>query len=254
MEKMKSNKLTAIDEILWTLNRETPGPRMIQFFSEVDLTKVEALREQLKNGGQDQPSYTAFVIKAAAKALREHPYANRRPFVWPFIRRIVEFPGVNIAVAVERTASAELIFDADTLSLQEIVQKLRGFSDPAQKESWNWTGLERLARRCPVLMARFLASLPRFIPRLWVKYRAGSTLVTSPSKYGVDMVCGSWQWPVAFSFGLVKPRAVAVEGRVEVRRTCMVGMAFDPNLMLGAPAARFFSRFVELLGGAEDFA
>lgn len=64
------------------------------------------------------------------------------------------------------------------------------------------------------------------------------------------MICAAWQWPVAFSFGLIKPRAIVVGDKVEVRKTTMLGMTFDPNVMIGAPAARYFNRVVELLESA----
>ena len=52
-----------------------PG-NTVTFLSEVDLTEVERVRA-VATGGR-RPSYTAFVVKAVALALREFPYANRR--------------------------------------------------------------------------------------------------------------------------------------------------------------------------------
>src|SRR3954452_24084298 len=52
-----------------------PG-NTVSFLSEVDLTGVERLRSRL--AGEQRPSYTAFVAKAVALALRDFPYANRR--------------------------------------------------------------------------------------------------------------------------------------------------------------------------------
>src|SRR5262245_56626450 len=54
-----------------------PG-NTVTFLSEVDLTEVERLRGLAAQGGLRKPSYTAFVIKSVAMALRDFPYANRR--------------------------------------------------------------------------------------------------------------------------------------------------------------------------------
>src|ERR1700686_5008722 len=79
-----------------------PGPT-VTFISEVDLTELEQLRQA---AAEQKPSYTAFVIKALALALRDFPYANQRICrrAWlPFARaRLQRFEHCDIAVAAER--------------------------------------------------------------------------------------------------------------------------------------------------------
>ena len=65
-------------------------------------------------------------------------------------------------------------------------------------------------------------------------------MISSPAKYGVDMMVANWPWPIGYSFGLVKDRVIAVEGSPLVRPTMVLTMSFDRRLMGGAPAARFF--------------
>src|SRR5206468_3362367 len=86
---------------------------------------------------------------------------------------------------------------------------------------------------------------------LWVKWRGGAVLVSSPAKYGVDVVVGSWSHPLGVSFGLVKPRPVVRDGAVVARTTFTLTLNFDRRVMAGAQAARFFRRVVERLERAE---
>ncbi|HTD51926.1 MAG TPA: hypothetical protein VK780_02785, partial [Thermoanaerobaculia bacterium] len=50
-----------------------PG-NTVSFLKELDLTEIERIRRT----GPERPTYTAFVVKAVALALKQHPYANRR--------------------------------------------------------------------------------------------------------------------------------------------------------------------------------
>ena len=80
-----------------------------------------------------------------------------------------------------------------------------------------------------------------------MKYRGGAVLVSSPAKYGVDAILGTWPHPVGISFGLVKPRPVVVEGAIVARPTFFLTLNFDRRVMAGAQAARFFKRIVDIL-------
>ena len=77
-------------------------------------------------------------------------------------------------------------------------------------------------------------------------------MISSPAKYGVDMLVGNWPWPIGFSFGLVKERPVVIEGNIVARPTMMLIMSFDRRLMAGAPAARFFNAVAQALASAES--
>src|SRR4051812_42177430 len=80
-----------------------PG-NTVSFTAEVDLTEVEAVRAGAA-GQVRKASYTAFVVKAVALALRDFPYANRRVCrrAWlPLGARLQKFHNCDVAVAVER--------------------------------------------------------------------------------------------------------------------------------------------------------
>jgi pyruvate/2-oxoglutarate dehydrogenase complex dihydrolipoamide acyltransferase (E2) component len=233
----------------------------VSFLSEVDLTEVERVRAKTLPT-QSKPSYTAFVVKALALAIRDFPYANRRVTLrglWPFGGpRLQAFTRIDIAVAVERdipgspsTMFIDIIRDADAAPLDRITSSLHDLATCDVTTNKQWREFSGLITRLPTWLSTLLIRLPVYSPSHWVQYRGGPALVSSPAKYGVDAVVGTWVHPIGVSFGLVKPRPVAVGMRVEVRPTFMLTLNFDRRVMAGAQAARFFNRMVEALEHAE---
>lgn len=227
----------------------------VTFLSEVDLTEIEHARS---GAGPDRPSYTAFVAKAVALALREFPYANRRvcrpPWLLGLSVRLQRFHDCDVAVAIERelpgaeaVAFVDVIRDADNLSLQEITDRLRLLAASDETNNEQWRAFSGLIRRLPNWLSKFLIRSPYFAPSLWVKYRGGAVLISSPAKYGVDGVVTTWSWPLGISFGLVRERPVVKQGSVVACPTFSLTLNFDRRVMAGAQAARFFHRIVELL-------
>jgi pyruvate/2-oxoglutarate dehydrogenase complex dihydrolipoamide acyltransferase (E2) component len=236
-----------------------PG-NTVSFAAEVDLTEIERIRS---SSGLRKPSYTSFVVKAVALALRDFPYANRRvlrqPWGLPVGVRLQKFHRCDVAVAVERdfpgseaTAFIDMVRDADQSSLSDITEQLRDLATCDATTNAQWREFSGVITRMPVWLATFLIRLPCFVPGLWVKWRGGAALVSSPAKYGVDMVLGSWSHPLGISFGLVKPRPVVRDGSIVACTTFMLTLNFDRRVMAGAQAARFFRRLVERLERAES--
>jgi pyruvate/2-oxoglutarate dehydrogenase complex dihydrolipoamide acyltransferase (E2) component len=233
-----------------------PG-NTVSFVRLVDLTRLEEIRGQAAAAGQPKPSYTAFVVKALAQALAEFPYANRRVcrrVWWPFGIRLQRFEHRDIAVACERAmpgaecvAFADVLRNADQLSLQQCTEWLRQLSGADAESNQQWREFSGLITRTPPLLAKMLLRIPYCFPALWVRYRGGAALVSSPSKYGVDAVLGSWSWPVGVSFGLVKKSPMVRGDQVVACPSFQLSLNFDRRVMAGAQAARFFARLAELI-------
>lgn len=236
----------------------------VNFFAEVDLSRIEAYRHDPKNesGGRRIP-YTAFVVKAAAKALTEFPYANARLFArFPAFllgTSTVRFRRADMAVAVERsqpgmegTAFCDILRSADQRSLGEISDWLQVLSQATPENNQQWREFSQTIKRLPRWLAAWAIRLPCFFPSLWVKYRGGAAVVSSPAKYGVDGIAATWVWPVGVSFGLVKQRPVVRDGKILACPTFTLTMSFDRRLMAGAQAAHVFKRIVDLLEAADS--
>lgn len=237
-------------------NEISPG-RTVTFMHEVDVSAIDAHRRSTETKVGRRPSYTSYVVSAVARALREFPYANRRVIFrrfWGRGYRLQEFHQVDAAIAVERdvpdapmVAYMDVIRDADRKEVDLLTQELRKLSSATEETSPQWGSFAWIARHLPIFLARWVVLLPTRLPTLWIKYRGGAFLVTSPAKYGVDIVATSWPWPLGVSFGLVRDRCVVLDGKPAVRRTFILTVNWDRRVMAGAQAARFVARVVDIL-------
>lgn len=246
-------------EVLGSLNHENRSDCKVGMLNEVDLTQCVRLRESLGRTTGTKPSYTAFLAAAIVRAMREMPEANRIVVgAWPLYRRIVQLKRIDISVLVERdrpgleqATYAATIEHADKLDLVGITRTLQGFAQSTEETSPRWRTFKTIVEKVPAVIARRLLSVPNLSAGLWIKHRGGAVAISSPAKYGVDMMVASWPWPIGFSFGFVKPRPWVADGNLEIRTTMVVTMSFDRRLMAGAPGARFFNLVCRNLEAAE---
>ena len=233
----------------------------VTFLSLVDLTEIESIRAEAAARGERKPSYTAFVVKALALGLQEHPYANRRVCrsLWPprWRPRLQHFKRIDVTVAIERqipeaemAAFVDVIRDADRLSIAAIQERLRELAESDVTTNRQWRDYSTLVTRYPAWLGALLVRLPLLFPNLWVKYRGGAAMVSSPGKYGVDVIFANWWAPLAVSFGMVKPRPVVIGDAVVPRPTFVLTVNFDVRVMAGAQAAMFGRRVVDILEAA----
>ena len=151
----------------------------------------------------------------------------------------------------ESTAFIDIVRDADQLPLFEITEALRALSVCDVNSNRQWRQFSTLITRLPTWLSAWLIRLPCFAPGQWVKYRGGAALVSSPAKYGVDVVAATWSHPLGVSFGMVKPRPVVRDGAIIPCTTFLLTLNFDRRVMAGAQGARFFSGMVDALERAE---
>lgn len=235
------------------VEREINSGVTVTFSSEVDLSEIEEIRSACESGYK--PSYTAFVAKAVALALKEFPYANRRilragwfPF---FSTRMQQFNTCDIAVACEKNLEdievstfIDILRNAEKLSLFEITEWLHDLAHCDEVNNKQWHDYKKIIFKAPPWFAKFLIGLPVNITRLWSLWRGGAVIISSPAKYGVDAVSGAWMNPLGVTFGIVKKRPVVRGNEIVVRTTFVFSLNFDRRVMAGAQAARFFQRIV----------
>ena len=245
-------------EVVGGIMFENRGDDKVAMLSEIDMSQCIRLRNTIGAGAGQKPSYTACVAKAVALTLKTHPYANRTTLELPFFKRIVQLDEINITVAVERDSPgieqatyAGTIPRTDKWSLVALTEEMRRLANVEGEHGERWELFRKVVTKFPAPVARFILRFPRFWPGLWIQHRGGAVMISSPAKYGVDMLVGNWPWPIGFSFGLVKDRPIAIDGVVVVRPTMMLIMSFDRRLMAGAPAARFFNAVARCLHEAE---
>lgn len=233
------------------IETEIKADHMIVLHRLVDFTRTEEFRKARS------VSYTALYARAIAMVVARHPAANRRLIPIPFLHKIFpmvqQFTGVDVAVAAERTAPGmenvafiDIVRDVDTTDLATIHQKIRALQTSDEANNKQWRDLNMVAR-LPFFIGRFLVTMPRYFPSQWKKYRGGSVLISSPGKYGMDTITGSWTSPLGFSYGFVQPRPMVVDGEVQPRLSCYLIMSFDRRLLAGRPAGIVFTEIIRLM-------
>lgn len=236
-----------------------PGNTVI-FLHQVDLTEIEQIRAA---AGELRPSYTAFVAKGVALALKDFPYANRRIWTLPWIpffgTRLQKFERYDIAVACERNVPgadvatfADILRDADSKPLYDMTLWLRQLANSDAESNAQWRSYSQIITRFPAWISKRLIRLPLMIPSMYCRYRGGAVLISSPAKYGVDIVATTWSWPLGVSFGVVKDRPVVKNGQVVACPTFVLTLNFDRRVMAGAQAAKFCKRFIDTLENAQS--
>lgn len=251
--RVEANRRLVESEIL-------PG-NTVTFSTPVDLAEIEEIRASAKRDGRIRPSYTAFVAKAIALGLQEFPYANRRLYKrpwWPFIGHIQRFHRCDVTIAAERdvegaesVAFVDVLRDVDRLSLEEITTWLSALANSTEATNKQWREFSQVTR-LPWFVAAPLLRLPLYFPSLWMKWRGGAAMISSPAKYGVHSVVATWPWPLGFSFGFVSRRPfVDDDGQIVVRTCFDLVLNFDRRIMAGAPAAKFFVRIIRALERAK---
>ena len=240
------------------LNRENQGDSKVAMLTEIDMSSANRLRTFVEAQSGVRPTYTALVAKAISLAMRRHPHANRiavGPRPW---RRIINLQDVDISVAVERDLPGleQAVFvgtirQTDNKDLAAISNELRELANATPETNARWRTFKWIVEKLPARLALWVVSLPRWSAKLWIEHRGGAALISSPAKYGVDIMVGAWPWPLGFSFGLIKERPFVEDGQVVTRPTMMLTMSFDRRLMGGAPAARFFDTICRFITNAE---
>ncbi|MCM2281250.1 MAG: 2-oxo acid dehydrogenase subunit E2 [Bdellovibrionaceae bacterium] len=235
----------------WSLNDQMKSEYNVTFVREIDATYLEHHRLEMLRNSAFKPSYTALIVEAAARILREYPLANRRIFKFGPFSKMIQFKETDVTVAVEKDLpDAEAVVLAHTirrcgdLSSSEITADLKS---ALQGESDRWTQFQRVLNFLPPFIGRWVLNIASWLPSQWVAQRGGACFVNSPAKYGVDLVVADMLWPLTFSFGEVKKRPFVVGDKVEARLTVSLVMIFDRRVMQGAIAARIFNRFCKLV-------
>ena len=189
--------------------------------TEIDMEAAVELRRQLKvlaREGEPVPSFNDLVIKACARALREHPRVNGayRDGRFEQYSRV----NVGIAVAGEDALVVPTLFDADLKSLHEIAREARALA--ARVRSGEITPPE---------------------------LAGGTFTVSNLGMYGVTSFTAIINPPQAaiLAIGALAERAVVRDGELVARHTMDATLVSDHRILYGADAALFLARVRELL-------
>jgi len=191
---------------------------------EVDMTNIarwlERNRDEFKQREGYSISFQTFVIKAAAEALREHPYLNAS---WIEDGKIVLRKQVNVGVsiALENNLVVPVIRNADLLNLAGIARAVNDL----------------------VTRARTNKLMPADV-------QGATFTVNNPGVFGTVLSMAIINQPNAaiLTMDAVVKRPVVVAGdAIAVRAMMFVSLSFDHRVLDGLQAARFLGAIKQRL-------
>jgi pyruvate dehydrogenase E2 component (dihydrolipoamide acetyltransferase) len=191
-----------------TASRQTTAP--VTLTTEVDASNLVAFRGQFRTVGEPVPSVTAFLVKLAAVALREHPLLASRwadDGIHPAARLDIGF-----AVDTEAGLFVPVVRDVPALGLRRVAERVRELTESA-----------RAGRLCVGDM------------------QGGCFTVTNLGAFGIDAFTPIINPPecAVLGVGRIARRPIAVGDAIVVRERVTLSLTFDHRIVDGAPAARF---------------
>jgi pyruvate/2-oxoglutarate dehydrogenase complex dihydrolipoamide acyltransferase (E2) component len=190
---------------------------------EVDMTNVarwlDSYKDEFKQREGFGVSFQTSVIKAAAEALKDHPYLNAS---WTDDGKIALRKQVNIGVsiALENNLIVPVIRNADTLNLAGI------------------------ARAVNDLVTRARAN--RLMP---VDLQGATFTVNNPGVFGTVISAAIINQPNAaiLTMDTVVKRAVVINDGIAIRSMMFLSLSFDHRVLDGLQAARFLAALKQRL-------
>jgi pyruvate dehydrogenase E2 component (dihydrolipoamide acetyltransferase) len=208
--------------------RKTIAKRLVQSIgpiptyyltAEADMEQAHAGREALLAlDDKRRFSFNDVLIRAAAQALRQHPWVN----AWWMDDRVRQWNEVHIgvAVAIEDGLITPVIRNADQKSLREIASEVRELAGRARDK--------------------------KLKPD---EYTGATFSISNLGMFGIDEFTAVINPPEAaiLAVGRIEPRAVVVEGEIMVRRRMRLTMSCDHRVIDGATGAAFLKTLVSML-------
>jgi pyruvate dehydrogenase E2 component (dihydrolipoamide acetyltransferase) len=187
--------------------------------AEVDMERAAEARDALiAREPEGKFSFNDVIIRAAAAALKSHPWVN----AWWMDDRIRQWQEIHIgvAVAIEDGLITPVIRHADSKSLRQIGAEVR-----------------ELAGR---------AKAKKLQPD---EYTGATFTISNLGMFGIDDFTAIINPPEAaiLAVGRIEPKAVVVDGHVVVRRRMRITLSCDHRVVDGATGAAFLKTLVGML-------
>ena len=185
-------------------------------FRTVECTALEAVRRNL--GVSPLPVF----VRALSEVVKDHPMLNA---TWTDEALLVhEKVNVGIATDTERGVVVPVVMDAGSLGIGEIASEIDRLARAAREGSLKPTNT------------------------------SGETIaVTNTGSYGSEFGTPLLNpgHAATIALGVIAPRALVIDGRVEARPACTLSLTFDHRVLDGATVGRAFGALVVLLESRE---
>ncbi len=224
----------------------------IHSITEVDITIPRRIIHEYRERTGESLSLTAYIVKCLAQAVSEYPDVNS----FRKGRRFILLNDVTISVLVEREVKGEKvpepvgIQEAQKKTYRQIHEEIREAQRNSTDELGSLSGMGWV-RIIPNFLMHLFYRIASGNIRMQIRY--GVISVTAVGMFAKDAV---WFIPmggpsVLVTVGSIIKKPLIIEEAVESREHLCLSVSFDHNIVDGAPAARFVSRFSEILRTGE---
>jgi pyruvate/2-oxoglutarate dehydrogenase complex dihydrolipoamide acyltransferase (E2) component len=232
-----------------TVNRQR---NTIHLVTEVDISEPRRFFAGHRERTGERLSLTAYIVACLASTFDEFPHFN----AFRKGNRLILLDDLTISVLFEREIDGEKVPEpvgiqmANRKTYRQINDELRA----AQQHKG-----ERLGAATGVGWVRFI---PGFLLRTFIQL--ASRNISMQKRYGVVGVTAvgmfgagpMWLVPltnatVTVAVGAIAKYPALIDGSLQEREHLCLTISFDHDIVDGAPAARFTSRFAAQLSGGE---
>lgn len=230
-----------------------PADPTIYGFVDVDVSKTLPFIEDFRARTGDKLTITHVVSLAVARAFGKHPELNAKVRYWG---RIEERASVDVFVSISTEGGKDLsgtrIDAADELSLEELVQRLRGrVQEVREGRDKDTTRSKNMLARMPWWLARPALKLTDALsnelhldlPALGLPVDPfGTAVVTNVGGFGIDTAFAPFvpmgRCPLLLLVTSIVPRPVVVDGAIEARPILRLCATFDHRIIDGYQAGK----------------
>jgi pyruvate/2-oxoglutarate dehydrogenase complex dihydrolipoamide acyltransferase (E2) component len=203
--------------------------------------------------GESPLSFTAFIVACLSRAITAHPEVQAYR---DWLGRLVIFEDADVVTMIEPQPGAvaipHIIRRANCKTIREITEEIRGVKGHPHRSPQRGR-LVALAPRLPrfvrLLFFRLLKKDPHQFKRM-----SGTVIVTSIGMFASGGVWGIGFLPMhnlGLTIGGISQKPGVHAGVIEIREYLNLTIAFDHDVVDGAPAARFGRTLVDLIETAE---
>ena len=189
--------------------RNAPHSHIIM---EADMTNAAKLHETM------QLSFTDILVKAVAKALREHSIVNATLEN----EKIKIFEDINVGVAVDtgKGLVVPVVRNADKKSFSEVSSTVKELVEKARESKLTKEDMT-----------------------------GGTFTITNLGMFKVDLFIPIINPPetAILAVGKVTEKTVVINGQITIKPVMTLTLAYDHRIVDGAPAARFLQRVKQIL-------
>jgi pyruvate/2-oxoglutarate dehydrogenase complex dihydrolipoamide acyltransferase (E2) component len=219
---------------------------------EVDISEMKKRRVLIEETTGEKLSFTAYLVACLARAVAADPQVQ----AYRKGRKLVVFHDVDVVTMVEPQKGAvaipHIIRNANALSVKQISDEIRSIQANPEKSEQQSGKLISLApkipRWCRLLFFQWMKRDPERIRRM-----QGTVIMTSVGMFGKGGGWGLTYLPLhtlGVTVGGIQTKPAFVNDTVVPREYLSLTLAFDHDIVDGAPAARFAKGLVELIESA----